>query len=284
MKNWKYIVLLFLAVGLWAPLNGQIAQVMDDFLHATGATETDPDPLPWAQTWNDGSDTFVGFQMDITDTASAAGSLLMDLQVGSTTLFSVGKTGIINTAVGLDGIGAVDLDYGSADVTDHTFITDGTGNGEIVLPDDSIGADEILDDAIVATHMGDADHGQVAWSSGVASVQGHTRFIEKHGTTHTLTAAECYGAVYYITASGVTLTLPAAADGMSIRVICTTANVGIIDANASDLIILDGTALDDGDSIDSAGAAGDVVDLHYYDSTGWFAVSISGTWVDGGAS
>jgi len=32
-------------------------------------------------------------------------------------------TGTINTGVGIDGVGAVDLDYGSADITDHTFTT-----------------------------------------------------------------------------------------------------------------------------------------------------------------
>jgi hypothetical protein len=106
--------------------------------------------------------------------------------------------------------------------------------------------------------------------------------IQKHAVSHTLSAEECFGSVYYITAASVTLTLPAAVDGMSITVICTTANVGIVDSNASDLIILDGTALDDGDSIDSPGAAGDVVVLTYYDATGWFASS--NTWVDGGAS
>lgn len=45
----------------------------------------------------------------------------------------------------LDGVGAVDMDYGSADITDHTFTTDGTGDAEIVLPADSIGEAELND-------------------------------------------------------------------------------------------------------------------------------------------
>lgn len=52
-------------------------------------------------------------------------------------------TGTVITSVGLDAVGAVDLDYGSVDVTDHTFVTDSTGDGEIVLPNDSIGINEI---------------------------------------------------------------------------------------------------------------------------------------------
>lgn len=69
--------------------------------------------------------------------------------------------GTIYIGEALDGIGAVDMDYGSADVTDHTFTTDATGDDEIVLPDDSIGDAEIswaevsladLDTGAVTTH------------------------------------------------------------------------------------------------------------------------------------
>lgn len=44
--------------------------------------------------WNDGADTFTAIEVDITDTASAVASLLLDLQVGSTTQFSVRKDGL----------------------------------------------------------------------------------------------------------------------------------------------------------------------------------------------
>lgn len=46
-----------------------------------------------ADTWNDSGTTFTAIKMDVTDTASAAGSLLMDLQVGGTSQFSVRKDG-----------------------------------------------------------------------------------------------------------------------------------------------------------------------------------------------
>lgn len=51
--------------------------------------------------------------------------------------------GTLLTAVGVDAVGAVDMDYGSADVTDHTFITDGTGDAEFVVPNGSIGTAEV---------------------------------------------------------------------------------------------------------------------------------------------
>lgn len=53
---------------------------------------------------------------------------------------------------GIDAIGAVDMDYGSADVTDHTFTTDGTGDSEIVLPNNSIGDAEIDWNGLIADY------------------------------------------------------------------------------------------------------------------------------------
>lgn len=49
-------------------------------------------------TWNDGGTTFTAVKMNVTDTASAAGSLLLDLQVGGATRFSVNKNGQVTIA------------------------------------------------------------------------------------------------------------------------------------------------------------------------------------------
>lgn len=46
-----------------------------------------------ADTWNDGATTFKGISLNVTDSASAAGSLLMDLQVTGAGRFSVTKDG-----------------------------------------------------------------------------------------------------------------------------------------------------------------------------------------------
>lgn len=45
--------------------------------------------------WNSAGTTFTGIKFNVTDTASAAGSLLMDLQVGGSSRFSVRKDGLI---------------------------------------------------------------------------------------------------------------------------------------------------------------------------------------------
>lgn len=44
-------------------------------------------------TWDDGSTTFTAIKMDVTDAASAAGSLLLDLKVGGVTKASIDKNG-----------------------------------------------------------------------------------------------------------------------------------------------------------------------------------------------
>jgi len=51
-----------------------------------------------ADTWNDGATTFTAIKMNVTDTASDASSLLMDLQVGGASKFSVDKTGFLSVA------------------------------------------------------------------------------------------------------------------------------------------------------------------------------------------
>ena len=66
-----------------------------------GGTITTSQPMTLTQTWNAGGVTFTGLLANITDTASAAASLLMDLQVGGNTKFKVDKTGI--ATLGLAG-------------------------------------------------------------------------------------------------------------------------------------------------------------------------------------
>jgi hypothetical protein len=63
----------------------------------TGATVTDPTPLiNQTQTWNDAADTMIGWRLNITDTASAVASLLLDLQVGGSSIVKITKAGGIS--------------------------------------------------------------------------------------------------------------------------------------------------------------------------------------------
>lgn len=56
-------------------------------------TLTSSTPVTITQTWNNVSAAFTGIRENITDTNSAAGSLLIDLQVGGSSRFSVTKAG-----------------------------------------------------------------------------------------------------------------------------------------------------------------------------------------------
>lgn len=76
-----------IAAGVGLPLIG------------TGATVTTSQPLlNLTQTWNNVATSFTGLKFNVTDTASASGSLLMDLQVGGVSQLKATKTGEV-TAV-----------------------------------------------------------------------------------------------------------------------------------------------------------------------------------------
>jgi hypothetical protein len=69
-----------------------------------GGTVTTSSPvIDAAQTWNASGTTFTGLKANFTDTASAAASLLMDLQVGSASAFNVSKAGSLKLGVNTSG-------------------------------------------------------------------------------------------------------------------------------------------------------------------------------------
>jgi hypothetical protein len=66
---------------------------------ATGSIATSQ-PLTLTQTWTNAAVTYTGLQVNVTDTASNAASLLMDLRVGGASRFSVRKSGFITATAG----------------------------------------------------------------------------------------------------------------------------------------------------------------------------------------
>jgi hypothetical protein len=60
---------------------------------AAGSVAVSTPVLDISQTWNAGAVAFTAAKVNITDTTSAAGSLLLDLQVGGTSKFKVDKSG-----------------------------------------------------------------------------------------------------------------------------------------------------------------------------------------------
>jgi hypothetical protein len=66
-------------------------------LGITGGTVTASTPLlDLTQTWNNAGVTFVGHRLNVTDTNSAAASLLLNLQIGGNNKWSVRKDGSID--------------------------------------------------------------------------------------------------------------------------------------------------------------------------------------------
>jgi hypothetical protein len=104
-----------------------------------------------ADTWNDVGTVFTAIKMNVTNTASAAASLLMDLQVGGSSKFSVDKNG--STLLGavryssslFFGIGATNYQgFTSTGIivrqgTSYQFASAGVGGVDLVLARDDAG-------------------------------------------------------------------------------------------------------------------------------------------------
>jgi hypothetical protein len=65
-------------------------------------------------TWNAGGTTFTAIKMNVTNTASASTSLLMDLQVDGSSLFSVGRAGNVISPIGTAATPSLGIGTGSS--------------------------------------------------------------------------------------------------------------------------------------------------------------------------
>lgn len=91
-----------------APSTRQAAR---DNLFTAGTTTTSVPVVNVTQTWNAGGVTFTANKTNVTDTASAAGSLLADWQVGGTSKISITKSGAVQVSDGT--VGAPGVTFGS---------------------------------------------------------------------------------------------------------------------------------------------------------------------------
>lgn len=66
-------------------------------LTVSSGTLTSSTPVSLTQTWNNAATTFTAAKVNMTDTASASGSLLQDWQVGGTSVARIDKTGKVYT-------------------------------------------------------------------------------------------------------------------------------------------------------------------------------------------
>lgn len=156
-----FAVLLTILVGLvYADLTGTEGLAIDLSSVGAGTDFTiafDPTELLGNRTWGDASTDTIVWTWD-----RATGTDLT-MTVGNAI---VSFNGTVTAGVGFDVTGAADVDYGSADVTDHTFLSDGTGTGEFVLKAGAIDGTEILDDTVdSADYAADSiDNEHINWA------------------------------------------------------------------------------------------------------------------------
>jgi hypothetical protein len=102
------------------------------------------------------ADTLYGINID--NLTGASNGTEIGLNIGSSWDYAIrtnngsidAGTGTL-TASAWDGSGATALSLGSGDVLSLTVTTDGTGDGEVVLPDESIGSAEITNNSLTPT-------------------------------------------------------------------------------------------------------------------------------------
>jgi len=173
-----------------------------------------------------------------------------------------------------DSRAAINTNFGNLN-TDKLEISDVVG-GDLVT---DVAGDIILDNTAVTA-------GSYIMASLTVDAKGRVTSVSDgcktatYSSNQTLSAAEVRGYVIYVTGAA-TITLPAVSAGDCVTIVTIGAVAVSVDPNASDLIYLDGTALDDGDKISNTSTAGDIATLTYYDATGWYAATNG--WTDGGA-
>jgi hypothetical protein len=108
------------------PLDRKIAL---DNLFTRGTITASAPVLNMSQTWNNEAVTFTGLKFNVTDTASAAASLLMDIGTGGGTYvsrFSVTRAGVVNATGNITGAGITATSSGSSVVQLSALSTYGT--------------------------------------------------------------------------------------------------------------------------------------------------------------
>jgi hypothetical protein len=135
--------------GFSVPRTGYFGtSVVTPIATITQGTITDPAPqINGTVTWNDAADTFTAWKLDVTNTNSATHSLLLDLQIGSSSIAAVRKDGglFLNT-----GAYATHSGPGVHAPTGSSLMA-GAGNGGIYLGNTSnLGASCRIDDSKLA--------------------------------------------------------------------------------------------------------------------------------------
>jgi hypothetical protein len=245
---------------------------------------------------------FIGFQSGISNTSG------QNLVIGYQAL-NTNTTGTFNTAIGYQAGDNVtgsnntlighDVADGLTSGSNNTFIGVSAGNnatttsGSIKIGYEAGANDNtanvlFIDNSNTATPLifGDFTGDSILINGVLAAtgiISGATGITLDTDATITLTASDCKNRVRINDdANAIDYTLPSAVSGLAIVFYDIAGGVITVDANTGDVIYLNGTALDAGDSIDSPGAVGNFICLMAIDATRWITMGRSGVWIDGG--
>lgn len=193
--------------------------------------------------------------------------------------------------------GTLTFDEASADPNDADVILSGADGVFKIATSNGVNNEDLtIDlDATANTATIGSTTGVTMISTGSIALSGAINVVVTTDGSESPTASQMYGTMFvadhYTATSDTLYTLPAAVAGMSACFYDNGGGAGgiTIEIDGSDVIILNGTALDAGDTIDSPGVAGDgangdFICLMAIDATNWITLGRSGTWVDGGAS
>ena len=132
-------LLIYPTTGPGVTGDSAITTDANNVLSIVGSTVTANDPvLSLAQTWNKGSVTFTALNLTVTNTASAAASLLMALTASSTSEFTVDESGdvtangyvnAVNANKGYELKGNYGIGFPSADTTQGHTVEIGKSGG-----------------------------------------------------------------------------------------------------------------------------------------------------------
>lgn len=206
-------------------------------------------------TWNNGATSFNAIKMDVTDTASAETSDLLDLQVGSSSVLNVRKDGqvIITSAdaaalaVGPNGATnpVLQADASTSSAATGIEVTGKAATAGVAISVISSGTNESLD--IDAKGSGTIDlagnsTGAVTYATNLVgtSTSANALTVGENGTTNPAFNVDASAGT---TATGINIAAAAAASGVALSVLSSGTNEALsIDAKGSGAIALAGTS------------------------------------------
>lgn len=253
-----------------------------------GGTVTANTPLIDAtQTWNSGGTTFFGWKLDVTNTASASASRLLNLQVGGTSYFQVDKDGRVYVGnSNVSGIGDATANrlglYGAQGLSALVHLATGVGvTNSVSYPAAGFNWLNLttftVDTALLRSSAGVVS---VNTASSVAS-DGKLLYRENVIAATTTRAVLSTESGTTFTNEGATaevpFNLPTAVAGLRYRFIIQDADGIQVNAAAGDTIRIAGSVSATAGLVEAT-TIGNVVELVAINATEWMAIDVIGTW------